>query len=297
MTGGESLPLFPWSAERLDQLTALVAECAAFEDLTGDEILTACWERPGTVIGDEAGTVAVAVGIGRDSGGELVAVVRLLAVHPDLQRKGHGSRLLEQAETWARDRGATRIELGGALPFPLWPGVDSESGLVPLAAARGFVSGSAGQSLVVPVAFRGDPPPGVVVRRVVTDDDVMSVTLAVAKAWPRISDEVARALDHGTCHAAFEFIADPDGIPAETVVGIGCHSVTRATWMGPFVVHPGHRRRGIGHALLGQVCRDLMIAEFPFVEAPGVSDAGVEEFLIAAGAKRSRVFTRHVKTL
>ena len=297
MTGMELLPLVPWSADRLDELTALVAECAAFEDLTGDEILTACWERPGTVVGNESGTGAIAVGIGRDRAGELVAAVRLLAVHPDSQRQGHGSMLLEHAETWARDRGATRIELGGALPFPLWPGVDSESGLVALAAARGFVAGPAGQSLVVPVAFRGNPPPGVIVRRVVTDDDVLSVTLAVASTWPRFSDEVARALDHGTCHVAFEFIADENGIPVETVTGIGCHSVTRATWVGPFVVRSEHRRRGIGHALLGQVCRDLMIAEFPFAEAPGVSDAGVEEFLIAAGAKRSRVFTRHVKTL
>lgn len=293
MSEPSSLAIVPWAAERLDELVALVASSAAFEDLTGDELLTACWERPGVVLGDESGLGAVAVGVGRDGDNGVVGVVRLIAVHPDRQRLGWGSALVEHAAVWARDRGATRLELGGVLPFPLWPGVDVDSGLGEMADTLGFDSGSAGQSLVVPITFRSDDPSGVTVRRVVRDDDVIAVTLATAQAWPHLSDEVARALEHGTCHGAF----GPDHDGNDAVLGIGCHSVTRATWIGPLVVVPAHRRRGIGHALLGQICRDLMIAEFQFAEAPGVVDDGFGEFLRAAGATGSRRFSRHVKHL
>jgi len=94
---------------------------------------------------------------------------------------------------------------------------------------------------------------------------------------------VARALDHGTCHVA---VAGPEDVEEEgTVLGIGCHSVTRAGWIGPLVVVPGARRRGVGAALLGQICRDLMIAELPVAHAPGVDDPGVEGFLEAAGGR------------
>mgnify|MGYP000312182257 CR=1 FL=1 len=60
-------------------------------------------------------------------------------------------------------------------------------------------------------------------------------------------------------------VADP------VVVGIGCHSITRAGWTGPLVVDEAYRRRGIGQALLGEICRDLMIAEFDNVVGAAVT--------------------------
>lgn len=276
-----------WGPERIDDLTGMVLRSMPEEDLTADELFTACFDRPGPVIGDHRGVIAV--GLGHDPDGATIAAVRLLVVEPDHRRTGVASALLEQAEQWAVAQGAVRIELGGATPFALWPAVDPSSPLTELAAVRGY---RAEEHLVahgVPNGFRAPAPQGVDVRRAVRDPDVLAVTLAVASSWPDRSDEVARALEHGTCHVAIDESSDG----AESVLGIGCHSVTRATWVGPFVVRADQRRRGIGHALLGQICRDLMIAEFPIAEVPDVAEghAPVEAFLLAAGAvpvRRSR---------
>ena len=284
-----------WGAERIDELTALVAAAVPDDDLTADELLTACYDQPGVVLGDDGGTAVVALGVGRDADGVLVASLRLVAVHPDQRGSGLGSQLLEEAERWAADRGAERLELGGVLPFALWPGVDPSSALVEVASRRGYADSGELGSFAVPAGFRSDPPVGVAIRRAVRDDDVTAVTLAAASSWARRSDEIARALDHGTCHAAFATSAtDPDGVRGE-IVGLGCHSVTRATWVGPLVVAPGVRRRGVGHALLGQICRDLMIADFPAAEVHGVGAPDVEAFLRSAGAtpgRRYRVLAR-----
>ena len=128
-----------WGAERIEELAALVAAAAPDEDLTADELLTACYDQPGVVLAPIDGTGAVAVGVGRDGAGALVASLRLVVVHADRRGTGLGADLLDAAEAWAAERGAERIELGGLLPFPLWPGVDPDSALVHLAAARGYV--------------------------------------------------------------------------------------------------------------------------------------------------------------
>ncbi len=277
-----------WGAERIDDLTALVAASVPADDLTADELLTACYDHPGVVLGDGDGAAAVALGVGRDGDGVLVASLRLMVVHPDRRGSGLGSKLLAAAEGWAIERGAERLELGGVLPFALWPGVDPSSALIGMASRRGYVDRGEVGSFAVPAGFRAVAPAGVAIRRAVRDDDVTAVTLAAASSWARRSDEIARALDHGTCHAAFVATpTDPDGVHGE-VVGLGCHSVTRATWVGPLVVEPGSRRRGVGRALLGQICRDLMIADFPAAEVHGVSAPDVEAFLRSAGAAPGR---------
>lgn len=276
-----------WGADRIHELVELVADAAPGEDLSGDELITACYEQPGVVLGTAAGDAVVSLGLRRARDGGLVAGVRLVAVAPRSRRTGVGRALLTAAETWARQRGAERMELGGDAAFSLWPGVESGGALAALAAACGFTPGLEVRAHAVPVAFRAPSPAGVVVRRAVCDVDVTAVTLTVASMWPQLSDEVARALDHGTCHVAVADDEREDGAGSEgsSVRGIGCHSVTRAGWVGPLVVPLPHRRRGIGSALLGGICRDLMIAEIPVALVASVSDPGVEAFLDTAGAE------------
>ena len=266
-------------ADRVDELLEAVRRAGVPDDLSVDELLTACHERGGTVLAlEHVGVVALAVG--RGPSGDLVASVRLVVAEPEAAVDDPLDVLLTVAEDWARERAADRIVLHGDLPFALWPGVVVDSPLVAVTAARGWESGAAWDSYRVPVGFRSDPPPGVTVRRAVHDDDVARVLVAASASWPRRSDEIARALEHGTCHVA---VGQCDG---DTVVlGVATHSIARAGWVGPLVVVDEARRRGVGHALLGQVCRDLMIAEFPHLIVGDASDDVVRSFVEAAGAE------------
>jgi GNAT superfamily N-acetyltransferase len=281
-----------WGPEHIDELVDLLAEVMPAEDLTADEVFTACYDQPGSVLAGDEGVVAI--GMGRALDGRNIAAVRLLAVHPDAPAGTSAHHeLLDAAESWARDRGASRLELGGALPFPLWPGVDSNSPLGEVASARGYVEHLQFEAHGVPSSFRSDPPADVDVRRAVRDEDVVAVVIAAAAHWPWWSDEIARALEHGTCHVATTI----DPTVGELVIGLGCHSITRATWVGPLAVLEAHRRRGVGHALLGQICRDLMIADFPIAEVPEVDPVSFGAFFSAAGSSPVRSYRRIVLDL
>lgn len=285
------IELEPWGADRVDDLVDLLLRAAADEDLTPDELLTACHERSGIVMATPDGEAVVAVGVDRDADGELLASVRLIAVGPKVQRNGLGGALLAHAEQWATERNAKRIVVGGSVPFSLWPGVPVESPIALLCAAREYETHEFWQSYDVATSFRAEPPDGIVIRRAVHDEDVTRVLLAATSGWPRSADEIARALEHGTCHVALRGEADP------VVVGIGSHSITRAGWTGPLIVDEAYRRRGIGHALLGQICRDLMIAEFDRVVVADLPDDEARSFIEATGAVASTRYQRMSKLL
>lgn len=271
MTGSEI-----WGHDRIDEFVAMVRGIDDFHDLSRDEVLSSCHDRGGTVLHvREAGAAAVV--IGREGGGDLVASIRILVPvatdsPEDLERR---IALLRAVEEHVVGRGVARIVLGGGLPFALTPGVVDGSADMAAARACGYVVGRSWSSWTLPTTVRFDAPPGVAVRRAVHDDDVATALVAVASSWPRRSDEVARALDHGTCHVAF---AD-DG----RVLGLVGHSIARAGWLGPLLVLPEDRRRGIGSALVGQVCRDLMIAEFHRLVVAEACDDGATSFVVALG--------------
>jgi len=264
-----------WGTDRVDDLLGLVRTTPGADDLTIDELLLSCHERGGVVLAAE-GIGAVAVAVGRAADGALLASVRL-AVTDGPASAGRLDTLLAAAEEWARERSAARIGIGGGLPFSLWPGAVAESPLAHAARARGFVPGRSWTAWHVPASFRAEPPAGVEIRRAVRDDDVALVLVESAARWPRRSDELALALDHGTCHVAIDSSGD-------VLLGVATHSIARAGWTGPVGVVDGHRRRGIGRALLGQVCRDLMIAEFDGVVVADVPDDTTHDFLASVGA-------------
>ncbi|MEX1218322.1 MAG: GNAT family N-acetyltransferase [Acidimicrobiales bacterium] len=285
------IELLPWGVDKIDDLVDLMLRAAEDEDLTADEILTACHERSGIVMATEDGDSVIAVGIDRDLNGELLASVRLIAVGPKVQRSGRGGLLLDHAEQWAAERGAGQLVVGGALPFSLWPGTPVDSAVALLCTSRGYDTHEFWQSYEVATSFRSSVPEGIEIRRAIHDDDVTSVLLAATSGWPRSADEIARALEHGTCHVALRGDTDP------VVVGIGCHSVTRAGWTGPILVDESHRRRGIGQALLAQICRDLMIAEFDRVVIADIPDDGARSFAESVGAVASIRYQRMSKAL
>ena len=57
------------------------------------------------------------------------------------------------------------------------------------------------------------------------------------------------------------------------------------------------RRRGVGKALLGQICRDLMIAEFDRVIVADLPDEAARSFIESTGAVASTRYQRMSKQL
>ena len=177
------MTILGWGPERIDDLVDRLARLMPADDLTADEVFTACFDQPGVVFGDDRGVVAL--GVGRADDGMLVATVRLLCTEPDDDETAH--RLLEVAESWAAERGGVRLELGGALPFPLWPGVDADSPVLRVAQSREYVELHRFRAFGVPNTFRAAPPDGVDIRRARTDEDLIAVTIAVSANWPSLS--------------------------------------------------------------------------------------------------------------
>lgn len=304
-----------WGSDRAADLTALVAAALPDEQLSLDELLAVCWEDPGPDRPDEVGAVlatpagdgAVAVvirSIGAPPDAARIAFVKLLVVHPDVRRRGTGHALLDAAEQWAWAQGATELHLAGSAPFYLWPGVDATATeMLCLAEARGYRLVGNDINMALPTGYRAPTPEGVTLRRVVDDVDLSLVDHLLEAHWPEWIPETHRAIEQGCCIAAF--VPDPGGdgplrtadpgpddVP-ERVIGFACHSVNRSGWLGPMGTDPDRRAAGVGHALLGQVCRDLMIAEFTHTE---ISWVGPIRFYAKAGATVSRVFRRYRKT-
>jgi GNAT superfamily N-acetyltransferase len=138
--------------------------------------------------------------------------------------------------------------------------------------------------------FRRLAPEGVTTRRVIDDADVDRLQLLIERHWPQWWAETERAIEHGCCHAAF--VDDAAGVDDEVAVGFCCHSVNRAAWLGPMGTDPDRQTGGVGSALLADVCRDLMIAEF---DATEISWVGPLRFYGKNGATISRVFRSYKK--
>ena len=280
-----------WGPERAADVAALLADAAPHEGLTTDELLACCWDDPGLVLGIDAasgapGADAVVAAVVRRAGDHAVGFVRLLAVHPGRRREGLGRRLLGEAEAWLVDQGATELRLGGEAPFYLWPGVDVRAtAMLCLAEAAGYEPIGAELDLSLPVTFRSPPPPDVEVRRVLDDADVAAVRTLVDEVFPWWWPETARGIEGAGCLGAFPSGADV--VDGGRALGFACHSVNRAGWLGPMGTDPAARHGGVGHALLGAVCQDLMVAGRRDVEVAWIGPVG---FYAAAGASVSRVF-------
>ena len=273
------------SRSDIAQVSTLVDAALPGERFTADELLACCFDDPGIVLAlaDGSGVVSAVV---RSFGDHHVGWVRLLAVHPGARRHGHGRALLAAAEEWAYDRGASEIQLGGSAPFYLWPAVPGDAlDMLCLAEAARYEPTGAEINMTIPTTFRAPTPDGATVRRVVDDGDVDSVVSFAESHWPRWVPELRRGIEQGGCHAAFD---ERD----RAVVGFACHSVNRASWVGPMGTDTERRGRGVGHALLSALCADLMTANFRDAE---ISWVGPVRFYAKAGARVSRMFRSYRK--
>jgi GNAT superfamily N-acetyltransferase len=271
-----------WGPARAADFAALCELALPGERLTEDELHACCWDdhevEAGVVLALPGGDGGAAACV-QSMADRRVATVKLLAVEPAAQGLGYGRALLSAVQDWAWQLGADEIGTQCA-PFYLWPGIDVRftRALCQFESA-GYWPLSAEVNMSCPSTHRAAPPDGVAVRRVLDDADVAAVLAFVDHHWANWVAECRRGIDHGACHAAF---AGAD------VVGFACHSVNRAGWVGPMGTDPVQQRGGVGSALLGDVCKDLMVAGFPDAEIAWVGP--VRFYAKAAGAAVSRTF-------
>jgi GNAT superfamily N-acetyltransferase len=281
---GEATVVDEWGRNRASDLAALVEAALPDEELSADELLGVCWDDPGVVFAAPEAQGAVSVSL-QDHGGRGVGFIKLIAVVPEARRQGIGRALLEAAHGWCFDRGANEVRVGAAAPFYLWPGCDvAHLDALCLFEQFGYWAVGAELNMSCPTRFRAGPPPGVSIVRAL-DEPVLERGLAlVRREWPGWEAEMLRAIEQGCCHVA---IADDDD-SATPALGFACHSVNRAGWIGPMGTDPTRQHRGVGSALLGQLCRDLQAAEFVHAEIAWVGP--VSFYAKAADARVSRVF-------
>jgi len=281
-----------WTGADLPALVSVVDAAFPGEDLSADEIQSACFEdpSPSIVFGLPDGEGAVAV-VARPSETGPIASLLLLAVSPAARGEGRGRRLLEAAEEWAFEgAGAVRIGAAGSAPFCLWPGVDVHwTPALCLLESAGYRDDGAALLLSFPSSYRAAPPPGVELQRVVSDEEATLAALFCLEHWPAWAPEVGRAVEHGCCVIALAPTGAGDG-----PVGLICHSVSRTGWIGPIGVVEGHRGRGIGSALLAAVSTDLMVAGIRETHVWPGHPMGF--FARRAGASTSRVFLRRSRS-
>ena len=283
----QASPVDTWGSDKADALAELTRAAMAAEHLTADELLACCWEDPGVVLATPEGTGVVAATVRRwDS--LAIGYVKVLAVHPGARRLGVGRALLEAAEQWAVAEGAVEMYLGGSAPFYLWPGVDVRAlPMLCLAEAAGYQEMGAALNMSVPTTFRAVMASGTEVVRVLEDELAARAEAMIGSIWPEWVAEARRAMEQGSCLAAVETASG-------AVVGFACHSVNRAAWFGPTGTDPAHRHRGIGLGLLGEVCKDLMVAGYGDAEICWLGPLG---FYASAGGAVSRVFQLRRKRL
>lgn len=293
-----------WGAESVSALRDLTDAALPGENLSDDELLAACLEPAAdsaVVLAEAGGAAAVAVRLSEGEAGRPAAAVSLLAVVPAAQGTGLGRDLLRAARDWAFDRpDVTSLVAGaaGQTGVRLWPGVDvAWTRALCLFEAAGFRSGATVLHLACPTTFRAAPPAEVVVRRVLEEQDAVAAARLCAAVAPRLSGEIARAVESGSCLLAAEAGEDAPVAPVARVavapvapVGLAAHSVNRVGWIGPVLVAPTWRRRGVGAALLSAVCADLRAAGHPDAQIAWAEP--IEFYARSAGASVSRVYQR-----
>ena len=200
-------------------------------------------EQPAVVQGSP-GTGVVAT-VACDDG----AHIRLLAVDPDVRRRGIGQALVQAAEEWARSAGHTSITTGADPPYFLWPGVPStETGLMCLFERRHYGRVETNYNMDVDLRHLPTDPGGHYLAGASDRDDVDAF---MRDNWPNWRLEVLRALDKGNLVLA----RAADG--AGDVSAFCAFEVNRRGQLGPVAVRLELMGQGRGKGVLVGALQEL----------------------------------------
>lgn len=216
------------------------------------------------------------------------AHIQLLVVHPDAQRKGHATTLLNHVATWAKANNVAMLQVGGAAPFYLYTGVDTRW----MSAQCFFEKAGFTRTMVELDMFCGTRPlqqsaTDVSVSRVISPEDRDALLKFAELEYPHWIPEYLRGVDHGTVMIA----RGDDG----NVIGAGAHSVNRFGVLGPIGVLSSVQRGGVGVALMQALLKDLSIAGVDRAEIAWTST--VRFYARSCGAWVGRSVQFYSKTL
>lgn len=238
--------------------------------------------------------VGFAIGCVRDQ----ALVIKYVAVHPNHQRCGIATALVNRLEAQARQLGLERALAGGVGPNFFYPGVDVR--LAPALSlfwrlgyetdrvARVDMRVELGRApLDVRRAVDALAEQGIAVRRIARED------LAAVADFGGVQSEAWRTevLEAGANEPITGFAAFADGQP----VSFAVYGVTGPHRFGPTLTHPDYRQRGIGGTLLKLCLAALRDDGWPEAE---ISWAGpVHYYIRAVGAAIHKAYWVFTKTL
>lgn len=259
------------------QLASLCDRALAHEGLTVDDLDTCCYGPEGQVAGDDDAAVAWIV---RDVGGVKVGWITLLAVAPELRRRGRARALVDELVGRCRDDGVAELHTGNLAPRYVWPGVDlSSTEALACFQALGFEAYDHGLNMSLATSYRAVAPDGIVIEREEGDG---AIGLA-RREFPHWEDEIARGIERGTTFAARDAAGD--------TIAFGAHSVNRRTWIGPMATDPARRHAGTGHAVLAALAEDVGVRHG--VDTAEIAWVAPVPFYAKAGAVAHRAFRVH----
>jgi GNAT superfamily N-acetyltransferase len=287
---GASPTIVEWDPSRLVELVELCAAALPEESLGLDDLEALCTDERVVVLATDDGSGAVVVGLDDEAaGGDAVAQLQLLVVHPARRRRGTARALVAAAEAWALERGAGTMGVGAGAPFYLFSGVDTRwTEALCLFEALGYDRTEVLLDLSCPTLQRRRPaPPGVHVEPVRSDAHVEQLVGFSAAHHPQWRREFERGGRNGTAVLAI----GPDG----EVLGAAAHSVSRLGVVGPVAVRAGGRHSGVGSALMAAVLGELAVAGLRTAEIAWTSTVGF--YAKACGARVGRASQVHRRAL
>jgi ribosomal protein S18 acetylase RimI-like enzyme len=257
--------------------------------------------RPELALLAQRGSVSegFAVAVVREQPEAIRAYIKMMAVHPEGQRRGTGSRLLAVLESALSERGAQTVRLGESLPNYLVPGVDRRyEGAARFFEKHGYRRFEMACNMMAELehdAFdTADEEAelaraGVTVRRAGAQDTA-AIRDFLQRHWPPWQQEVRSSMSRRppALHLAYrgrELLAFSafDGNNA----GSGS--------FGPMGTAPEARGLGIGQVLLRRCLKDIKAAGFRRAIIPWVAPTRFYEQHVAA--KITRRFYRYQKEL
>ena len=288
-----------------DALRGLWNRAAVHDPLSASLFDEKVWDDPGftaelALAAEDGGEIiGFAFGVMRPTDEGPRGVIKLLAVAPERQREGIGTRLVDALEAAMQAAGATAIRLGESPPNYLSPGLDprytramllfEKRGYARLREAYHMDADLTGQTFDTRADEEALAADNITIRRAARSDrEAMRAFLD--EHWPPWKAEIGRtfANDPVSLHLAFE---------GGAILGFSAYDANNVGtgWFGPMGTAPAARGRGVGAVLLKRCLADMKAQGHVTSTIPWV--APIAFYAHHVGAEISRLFYRYEKKL